>query len=332
MNSTISDLDLDLSELDIHGPTLYGYAPLREAVAAMKGVTAESVVLTTGTSMANHLAMSALFATGDEVLIEEPTYELILTTAQYLGARVRRFQRRAEDNYALDPQEVAEQLSASTRLIVLSNMHNPTSVLATEESLRAVGEMANEIGARILIDEVYLETLHHPPVPTSFLFGNQFVVTSSLTKAYGLSGLRCGWILAEPELAERIWRLNDLFAATPVHIAELLSLRAIEQIEKFGRRADIILDINRRSFSEILAAHPAIEVRLSPVGTTAFPRLREGRVPAFCDFLRDSYQTSVVPGSYFESPDYFRVGLAGDVDMTREGLLRLATALDQWKV
>jgi aspartate/methionine/tyrosine aminotransferase len=331
MNCSIRELNVDFDALEINGPTIYGYAPLLKAIARLKGVSPDSVVHSQGTSMANHLALSALFAPGDEVLIEEPTYGLILDAALYLGADVRRFQRRFEDSFALDPREVARHITSKTRLIVISNLHNPSSVLADHESLRAVGELASEIGARVLVDEVYLEVLHHPPVPSAIHLGKQFVVTSSLTKAYGLSGLRCGWILAEPELAKRMWQLNDLFAATPVHIAEVLSVNAIEQIDKLAARADAIIEPNRKAAFETLAGHPSLDLNISPVGTTLFPKLRQGDVPGFCEFLREKYETSVVPGNFFERPQHFRVGLAGDVEMTREGLIRLADALHSWK-
>jgi aspartate/methionine/tyrosine aminotransferase len=331
MNCSLSDLQFRIEDLDINGPTIYGYEPLLQAIAHLKGVKSESVVHTAGTSMANHLAMAALFAPGEEVLIEEPTYGLLLDVALYLGAKIRRFQRRFEDDYALDPKEVASNLTPQTRLIVITNMHNPSSALASEESLRVVGDLARGVGARVLVDEVYLECLHDPPVTSSHHFGEQFVVTSSLTKAYGLSGLRCGWILAEPKLAERMWRLNDLFAATPVHIAELLSVMAIEQVEHFARRGGAVIEANRTSMIATLSGHPAIELSVPNVGTTIFPRLRQGDVAAFCQFLRDGYETSVVPGSYFERPQHFRVGLTGDVEMTREGLNRLAKALHVWQ-
>jgi len=331
MNCSIFDLHFRLDDLDINGPTLSGHVPLLEAIARLKGVAPESVITTAGTSMANHLAMSALFAPGEEVLIEEPTYDPILSAALYLGATVRRFRRRVEDNYALDPEEVARNLTPQTRLIVLANLHNPTSALASQDSLRAVGEMAREIGARVLVDEVYLETLHHPPVPTAFHLGDQFVVTSSLTKAYGLGGLRSGWILAEPELAAQIWRLNDLFAAYQVHIGELISVIAIEQIDKLAARADALIEVNRSALIATLGGHSAIELHIPPAGTTVFPRLRQGDVPGFHTFLLEKYDTSVVPGSYFERPQHFRVGLAGDVEMTGEGLGRLSSALHAWK-
>ena len=333
MNCSLADLALtteDMAALAIHGPTVYGYPPLMEAIATMKGVSPEWVVEAAGTSMANHLAMAALFRPGDEVLIEEPTYGLLLDTALYLGAQVRRFERRMEDNYALDPSLVAKQITPRTRLIVLTNMHNPTSALATEESLRAVGELADRVGARVLVDEVYLEALPHPPVSSSIHLGPHFVVTSSLTKGYGLSGLRCGWILAEPTLAERMWRLDDLFSATPVHLAELLSVHVLARLDWFSRRANSLITVNRAALAQTLDGHPAIELTLPTVGTTAFPRLRRGDVESFCRLLRDEYATSVVPGRYFERADHFRVGLAGDPEMTREGLTRLAEALHRW--
>ncbi len=331
MSYPLLELHFHLDDLEINGPDPYGHRELLEAIAQMKGVAPENIVLAAGTSMANHLAMSALFAPGDEVLIEEPAYELITNTALYLGAKVKRFLRRAEDNFQLDPEEVKKNLTPKTKLIVITNMHNPSSTLADEESLRKVGRLANAVGARVLVDEVYLEALHHPPVPTSFHLGKQFVVTSSLTKAYGLSGLRCGWIIAEAELAERIWRLNDIFASTPVHIGELLSVYAIEQIEKVSKRADHILETNRKALATALEGHPALEITIPPVGTTAFPRLRNGDVHKFCDFLRQEYETSVVPGTFFERPQRFRIGLGGDTAMTSEGLQRLAAALHAWQ-
>src|SRR6185312_938809 len=105
---------------------------------------------------------------------------------------------------------------------------------------------------RVLVDEVYIETLFETSPSTSFHLGNEFVVTSSLTKAFGLSGLRCGWIFAEPALARRMWMLNDLFASTPVHAGERLSVVALQQIEEIGQRAQQLLDTNRRILNEFL--------------------------------------------------------------------------------
>ncbi len=331
MKCSLAELGIgsaDLVALEIEGPGGYGYSPLLAAIGRIKAVAPECVVQAAGTSMANHLAMSALFAPGDEVLIEEPTYGLLLDTALYLGAKVRRFERRFERHYALDPEAVERQLTPRTRLIVLSNMHNPSSALASEKSLRDVGEMAVRVGARVLVDEVYLEALQHPAVPSAVHLGPQFVATGSLTKGYGLGGLRCGWILAEQALAERMWKLDDLFSATPVHVADALSVWAMARLDALRERAQALMSANRAALVEVLGGHPAIELFVPPVGTTAFPRLRRGDAAHFCSLLRERYETSVVPGSYFERPAHFRIGLAGDPVLTRQGLVRLAEALD----
>ena len=160
--------------------------------------------------MANHLAMAAIIEPGDEVLIEHPAYGPMLDVAHYLQANVKRF-RRAEDNgWAIDPEEVRRCVTANTRLIVITNLHNPTSVLTPDSVLREIGDLAHSVGALVLVDEVYLDTVYENTPRTSFHLGPEFVVTSSLTKVYGVSGLRCGWILAQPDLAWKMRRLNDL--------------------------------------------------------------------------------------------------------------------------
>src|SRR5207248_3601129 len=187
-------------------------------------------------------------------------YEPLLALAHYLGAEVKRFQRRFEDGFKISAAEIERHLRSNTRLIVLTNFHNPSGVLTDDDTLKEVGEMARKRNARILVDEVYLQMLFAEPPRSAFHLGNQFIVTSSLTKAFGLSGLRCGWILAEPELARRMWLLNDLFAATPVHAGERLSVVAMQQLAKIAERSKQLLDRNRRIFNAFLDTRDDLEV------------------------------------------------------------------------
>ena len=330
MNYPLAELPVRIEDLEINGPTVYGYEPLQERLARKNDVPQECVVASTGTSMSNHLALAATLNPGDEVLIEEPTYELLLSTARYLAASVRRFSRRFEDGFRVDPAEVKKRITSRTRLIVLTNMHNPSGALIDNETLREVGEIAKSVGARVLVDEVYLEAIFDQPVQSAFHLGNHFLVTSSLTKAYGLSGLRCGWILAEPDLTRRIWRLNDLFAATPAHPAELLSVIALDNLKKIAARAKTIIDTNRRNLDNFLNSRQDLECFRPSFGTVVFPKLRRGSVDEFCELLKSKYDSSVVPGRFFEMPDHFRIGIGGDVEMTREGLVRLGRALDEF--
>lgn len=326
----LAELHVAPQDLEINGPTVYGYDPLQERLAKKCGVTPDCVVAAAGTAMANHLAMAALIHSGDDVLIEQPTYGPILEVASYLGANILRFDRSPGHNYQVDPDDLARRITSKTRLICLTNLHNPSSALLSDEMLAGIGALAQSVGAQVFVDEVYLDMVYDRPVRSSFFLGNNFVVTTSLTKAYGLSGLRCGWILAQPDLAKRMWRLNDLFAASPVHPGELLSVAALDQLGKINDRARAILESNRKALDAFFSDRSDLEGFRSPWGTVCFPRLKQGSVDAFCEFLRARYETSVVPGRFFEMPDHFRIGIGGDPAMTGEALQRLAAALDEW--
>ncbi|HEX5890644.1 MAG TPA: aminotransferase class I/II-fold pyridoxal phosphate-dependent enzyme, partial [Pyrinomonadaceae bacterium] len=149
------------------------------------------------------------------------------------------------------------------------------------------------------------------------------------TKAFGLNGLRCGWILAEPELAQRMWLLNDLFAATPVHAGERLSVVALDQLADLAERAKTLLDRNRRLLNEFLDTREDLETVRPEFGTVMFPRVRSGNADRLCSVLREKYETSVVPGSFFELPAHFRMGIAVSSDVLEQGLARLGQALDE---
>src|SRR6202166_1885870 len=125
----LSEFPVRLEQLEITAPGAYGYGPLQERLARHNGVPEECVVAATGTSMANHLAMAAVLDPGDEVLIEQPVYEPLLNIAEYLGARIKRVPRRFETGFAVELSEIEKAISGETRLIVLSNLHNPSGAL-----------------------------------------------------------------------------------------------------------------------------------------------------------------------------------------------------------
>ena len=327
-NLKLRDLRASLDDLEITDGG-YGYRPLIQSIGDRYRVDAESIVTAAGTTFANHLAMAALIKPGDEVLFEHPAYEPMLAAARYLGAKVKRFSRTFENGFRILPEELETLAGSPTRLIVLTNLHNPSGVLIDDSTLKQIGEIARRVSARVLVDEVYIETLFEESPRTAFHLGNEFVVTSSLTKAFGLSGLRCGWIFAEPELARQMWLLNDLFAATAVHAGERLSVLAMQQLAELAERSKQLLDRNRQVLNDFLDTREDLEVIRPEFGTVMFPRVRRGTADELCRLLHEKYETSVVPGSFFEMPAHFRVGIAGDTDVLAAGLERLGKALDE---
>ncbi len=325
----LRELPIDLDKLEINGDNSYGYAPLQEAIAVHHGVDPGCVVESAGTSMANHLAMAAIIEPGDEVLIEHPAYGPILDVAQYLQAKVKRFPRTEENSWMIDPEAIRRCVTPKTRLIVITNLHNPTSVRAADSVLREIGDMARSIGALVLVDEVYLDAVYDGDgTPrTSFHLGPEFVVTSSLTKVYGVSGLRCGWILARPDLAWKMRRLDDLYAATAVYPGELLSVLAFKHLDLLRERGRRIVEADRKLLQEFLAQQPALSAVRTDWGTTSFLRFRNGNTDSFLERLQAEFETSVAPGRFFEMPDYFRIGMGVNTEMFAEGLNRISRAL-----
>jgi len=329
MGYPLLELSFRIDDLEINGPDLYGYQPLKEALAKLNGVTPECVVCAAGASMANHLALAATLEPGEEALVEWPGYELLVTTLQYLGATVRYFDRRMEDGFRVDPAEIERQMTPATRLIVLTNLHNPSGALIKDDTLRAVGDIAKKHDARVLVDEVYLEAMYDQRPRPAIHLGDHFLVTSSLTKAYGLSGLRCGWVLASPELAQRMWHINDLYGVNAAHPAELLSVIALEGLDRVAGRAKELLAANRPVMESLLRSRDDLACVVPEFGTVAFPKLLQGSVDDLHRLLREKYDTSIVPGHYFGLPQHFRIGIGGDAEMTRVGYERLGSALDE---
>jgi len=325
----LAELPVKIEDLEINGPSNYGYEPLLKAMASHAGVPVECVVATTGASMANHLAMAVSISGGDEVLMEHPAYELLVRTAQYLGADVKRFARLPEEGFRLDPGQIERAITPRTRLIVLTNLHNPSSALTDESTLRRVGEIARSVKARVLVGEVYLGSVFERKTRSASHLGEDFITSNSLTKVYGLSGLRCGWALAAPDITRKMWLLNDLFGVIPAHPAERLSAIAFSNLDRIKARSRVFLDANRAAYNRFVETRDDLEAPPLEFGTVGFPRLKSGSVDAFCRLLREKYETTVVPGSFFEMPEHFRVGLGGEPKMTAEGLERLAAALDQ---
>lgn len=328
----LSELGVTLDQLEINGPTIYGYDPLLKALAARYRVPEQCVVSAMGTSFANYLAMAAATEPGDEILIEQPAYDPMLGAARYLGLEIKRFQRKSEQNFSVEVAEIERNLSPRTRLIVLCNLHNPSGALISDSVLQEVAALARSRRAYVLVDEVYRELLFQPEPETAFhLDPERILVTSSLTKAYGLSGLRCGWVLAPAELAQRMWRIHDVHAATYPFIAEYLSVIALQKLPQIIQRMKPVLDENRRLLHDFLAERDDLDYFWPEYATIAFPRLKRGEAGEFCRLLREDFETSVVPGEFFDMPAHFRIGVGATTQEVHAALQQLARGLDRYK-
>ena len=330
LGCSLDDLTVTLDDVAVNGPNHEGYAPLKEVIAAKYGLRSENVVPSQGTSMANFLAMATVVERGDEVLIEQPTYEPILSALVYLGAEVKRFSRSFENGYAIDLEELQRLITPRTKLIVITSPHNPSGVAISNDTMKQIGELADSVGARVLVDEVYRDILFEEAEPCVATLGNQFMTTSSLTKSYGLSGLRCGWILCNPELAERMRRMNDLFGAVGSVPSDTLAVAAFRQLDRLEARTRAMMQPNSTLVHQFLREHAdLLECVVPSRSMIVFPRLKHhADAEPLHDQLRE-FETSIVPGKFFESPQHFRLGFAVKPEDVEIGLQNLSKVLRQ---
>jgi len=329
LHCRVEDLPGARERLELDGFHEEGYPPLLEAIAARYGVMPEQVAVANGASGANFLACGALLGPGDEVVVERPVYDPLLAIPRFLGAKIVRFDRVMEDGFQVDPDRVASVVTPRTRLIILTNLHNPSGAFASRESLAAVGEVADRVGARVQVDEVYLESVPGQEALPAATLSPTFVSTSSLTKAYGLSGLRAGWALAAPDVAERMRRVRDVVDGLGSFPSEMLALLAFQNLPALKERARRILEPNFRVLQEFMETRPELEWVPPAGGSVGFPRIRGvADTWGFARVLRERYDTAVVPGRFFEAPGHFRVALGGERPTLAEGLRRLGAALE----
>ncbi|MGH9767691.1 MAG: aminotransferase class I/II-fold pyridoxal phosphate-dependent enzyme [Blastocatellia bacterium] len=324
----LNDLPTTINDVQLNGPNHEGYTPLKEAIAARYGVSADQVVTAQGTSLANFLAMATALERGDEVLVEQPAYEPLLGALGYLGAEIKRFARSFENGYRIDDDEVRRLITPRTRLIVITSPHNPSGVTVDQATLGRIGELARDVSARVLVDEVYRDILFEDAPPVAAALGPQFITTSSLTKSYGLNGLRCGWILCEPDLAGKMRRLNDLFGVVGSMPSDALSVVAFRNLRLLEARTRAMIWPNTALVHEFLREHEdVLDCVVPPRSMIVFPRLKKsGDSQQLHDLLRQ-FETSIVPGKFFEAPQHFRLGFAVKTEDVAVGLRNLSKAL-----
>jgi aspartate/methionine/tyrosine aminotransferase len=329
----VSLLQLRPSDIVATLPVKYGYVPLREAIARRYGVSpAQAFAISGGTSFANWLACAAILDGchhSAEVMVERPTYEPLVRVPQALGHRVRRFERRFEDEYRIDLDRFASLVSNRTKLAIVTNLHNPSGARIPLATLREMAALLARVNAVLLVDEVYLECLFRARPESCVHAGPNVVTTNSLTKAYGLDGLRAGWMLGPARLVARAARINDLMTNNSVAPGERMALAAFRRLRAIDRRAHAILDPNLARLRAFLSRETRLRAVVPEGGNVIFPRV-PSRVDTdrLCALLAARHSTLVVPGRFFEAPRHIRLSFGCRAARLARGLANLSRALD----
>jgi aspartate/methionine/tyrosine aminotransferase len=310
-------------------PQTNGTELLRARIAACyPGAAAGNVLVTCGGAEANFLAVWAAVAPGDEVVVMQPNYGQIAPLAASFGATVKPWWLREELGWQPDPGELAALVTSRTRLIAVCNPNNPTGAVLSEEAMAAVCAGAARSGAWILADEVYRGAELSGELTATFWGRHERVLaTAGLSKAYGLPGLRIGWIIAPEDRALRLWGYKDYTTIGPTVIGDRLAALALEPTrrQEILARTRRILNANYPVVADWIRRRPEFRHRPPAAGAIAWMAC-PGSGELAERLLREK-SVLVCPGEQFEMPGFLRLGYGGHTGELIEALGRVETVI-----
>ena len=302
-----------------------------ESLARTYKCSSDQLLCTTGATGAMSLLYRALLNLGDHVLVETPGFDLLGLLAAEQGADVGTFLRPGDD-FAVDVERIKAALTPRTKLVVLTNLHNPSGMHATHTDLLALAELAERRGFLVLIDEVYgdFATPEERPMPACTV-SPHFVSISSLTKSFGLSTLRCGWVVGAPDIVARVRHVAARTDFGVSNLAHAVAALVLENPEPFRAYSNGILSAAAPLVHRFMATwrdEGLVDGAMPRSGCIAFPRLTP--VSDTLDFaarLFDRTGIAVVPGEFFGAAGHVRIGFGLPVPVLEQALDGLGAAL-----
>jgi aspartate/methionine/tyrosine aminotransferase len=306
---------------------------LSEALSKRYGVTGKNILCTTGATGGLTLLYRTYLKPGDRVLVESPGFDIFWSFAAPRGAIVDKFERKAPD-FSIDIDAVAAQIRPETRLIVISNLHNPSGVLLSDTDIARLAQLAQARDILLVVDEVYRDYVCDGVSTVGAALHPNVVSISSLTKIYGLSTLRCGWVMASQKIIDEVRHVYNQYEFHTSKLTHALAADLLLDSAQFDLYTNgIIKDarpVAERLFSQ-MKADGLIEFTMPDHGCICFPRpIGIEDTQHFSEWLIANYSLYIVPGECFDAPGHFRVGFALPPEKLGQGLERLAEGLVQY--
>lgn len=314
-----------LANLEHDEPHLEGSPALREHIGRLSGVPADHVLVTAGASEANFLVGLALVNQGDRVVVERPAYEPLWKTFQLLGAEVRFLPRPFEEGFRPDWEAVEALASDPPRLLVLTNLYNPGGTRLEADDLGRLAEVAERGHFHILMDEIFREAALGDPPPSAATISDRFTVTSSVTKVYGLGGLRLGWCATSSDVLPHLQQMKDFTSVAPALPSDALGVRLLAESESVRRRNQRLTRTNRKLVEEWIEGESSVEW-VTPEAHVSFPRY-EGDVDRLATVAFERHGVLIAPGRLFGGPKHFRLCFGADAESLEAGLAGLSRAM-----
>lgn len=290
-----------------------GSDDLRSQIAALyRGANDACVVATNGSAEANFITMWELLSPGDEIAIVVPTYMQTYGLAQNFGVTVREIWLDEAHGWQPDPDQVRAAITRNTKVVVVTNPNNPTGAILNSESRQAIIAAAAQAGAWILADEVYSGAeVNGPETPSFFGEYERVVATGSLSKAYGLPGLRIGWAVTTPELAARLWSRKDYLTISPGELTDRLARVALDPAvrPRILERTRSIIRARLATTEQWLQQSRIFTYTAPHAGAIVYARYQlPVNSSQLAERLRADHSVLIVPGDQFAMDGYVRIG------------------------
>jgi aspartate/methionine/tyrosine aminotransferase len=310
-----------------------GTIELREAIAAIySGASVDHIEVTNGTSEANYLVALSQLRPGDDVAMELPNYMQMPGVARSLGATVRPFRLVQQSGWEPDWDQFERAVTPKTKLLYLSNPNNPTGAVLSDAAMRRIVERCEATGTWILADEVYLGAEIDRPRTASFWgMSDRVIVTSGLSKAYGIPGVRIGWIVGPTALVAECWTQHDYLTIGPNKLSDRIARVAVQAANRercYARTREILSHNLPIARTWVDGFGGRLTWREPQAGAIALLKY-DADVPSLqiAERVRVNQSTLIVPGSHVGLEGHLRVWLGGKEPFLREGLRRIGEEL-----
>lgn len=330
---------IDLARSNVKAPEFpLGELPLADdgealidVLAKAYGVPRARVLPTAGATMGLYLAAAALLKPGDQAVVETPVYEPLLRVVEERGAELRPLERRFDRGWQIELEELERKITRATRLVLLSNTHNPSGAATSPEKLVSIGQLAHDHGATGVVDEVYLDNAV-PALPPAASLAPDLVSLGSLSKVYGLGELRIGWLVGPEAFIERAREILDYLQGPLPGPSLALAARALRKAPELAERCRRLAAAGFAAIREWIGKRDDLDWVEPAGGTVALVRLPHGiDALAVSNHLREKFSTLAVPGDFFGARGFLRLSAGMDEDVLRQGLKNVGKTIDHLK-
>lgn len=336
--SSVSDADLRELGITLDGLTLpygehRGDRRLREIIAGQHpGIEPEDVLVTAGAAAALFIAHTTLLEKADHVIVEHPNYGTNIETPRAIECEVELLPLDFAAGFHPDLDQLRRLVRPQTRLISVTNPHNPTGVLEPVTTMATLMEISQSAGARLLVDETYRDVSPAAKPPLAAALDPRAISVSSVSKAYGLPGIRIGWIICkDAELLDRFLAAKEQIFICNSIIDETIALQFLQKRDAFVPAIRARASRNYELLQQFMTHSSLLEWVAPEAAVVAFPRFKpevDIETETFYRILRDELGTMVGPGHWFEMDDrYMRIGFGFPTEATfRQGLHNIEEA------